>query len=329
MHKQTKSVTNIWRYIVLTLILLGFLLLPQIMSNRFYLRLATEMLTYGLLAMSLDVLLGFTGLLSFMHATYMGISAYTVAIYLTYVDPGASMWVIFPLGVGVTVLLALIVGWLQVRTGGFAFALLTVAFGMMFFTVVWKMRSITNGDDGMFGLSRPAISIGPLVLGQMNNISTAYYFTLFVVAVSFILTRQIIRSPFGAVLESIRENPERAAFIGINVRKYKLLGWLLACGLAGVAGVLFTCLKGSVSPSMMDSGAGGMVLMMTLLGGVGTLWGGFVGAAVFIVLQDIISTMTENWMVFLGLAVVLLVLFLPKGLADLQVKLAQRINLQR
>lgn len=306
------------------LVLLVFLLLPLVLTNRFYQRLATEILIYGLLAMSLDVLLGFTGLLSFMHASYMGIAAYTVAIFLTYVDPHASIWITFPLGLGVTLILALIIGWLQVRTGGFAFALLTVAFGMMYYTVVWKMRTITGGDDGMCGLPRPDIGIGSLMIGNMNSNLTAYYFTLAVVVLCFLLTRRVIRSPFGAVLESIRENAERAAFIGINVRKYKLLGWLLACGLAGISGVLFTYLKGSISPTAMDSNAGGMVLMMTLLGGMGTLWGSFIGAAAFIFLQDVISTLTEDWMVFLGLAVVLLVLFLPKGLAGLALKLTKK-----
>ncbi len=326
MLKHVRTKNNTWSCAIQVLVLICFLLLPLITQNPFYLRIATEMLIYGLLAMSLDVLLGFIGLISFMHATYMGIGAYTVAIFLTHVDPGAPLWLTFFLGVSVTLLLAFLVGWLQVRTGGFAFALLTVAFGMMFFTIVWKMRSITNGDDGMFGLARPDIAIGPLVLGSMNNYVTAYLFTFCVIVACFVLTRRIMRSPFGSVLESIRENPERASFIGIDVRKYKLLGWLLACGLAGVAGVLFTYLKGSVSPSMMDATAGGVVLMMTLLGGAGTLWGAFIGAAVFIVLQDLISTITENWMVFLGLSVVLLVLFLPKGLVDLPMKLAQKFN---
>jgi branched-chain amino acid transport system permease protein len=326
MQRQNGATRDVKGIVIQVLVLMVFLLLPLVLTNRFFLRLATEMLIYGLLAMSLDVLLGFTGLLSFMHAAYMGIAAYTVAIFLTYVDPDASMWVTLPLGVGVTLFLALIIGWLQVRTGGFAFALLTVAFGMMYYTIIWKMRTITCGDDGLCGLPRPDIALGPLVIGNMNSNLTAYFFTLTVVLVCFLLTRRIIRSPFGAVLESIRENAERAAFIGINVRRYKLLGWLLACGLAGISGVLFTYLKGSVSPSVMDAGAGGTVLMMTLLGGMGTLWGSFVGAAVFIFLQDFISTMTEEWMVFLGLAVVLLVLFLPKGLAGLALKLSKKAN---
>ncbi|MCE5333716.1 MAG: branched-chain amino acid ABC transporter permease [Desulfobacteraceae bacterium] len=315
--------------VIQALVLLALVLLPFVLGNKFYLRLVTEIIIYGLLAMSLDVLLGFTGLLSFMHAAYMGIGAYTVAVFLSYVDPGASIWVTFPLGIAVTVVLAFAAGWLQVRTGGFAFALLTVAFGMMYYTLVWKARSITCGDDGLCGLPKPDISLGPIVLGNMNDSLTAYFFTLAVVAVCFFVTRRIMHSPFGAVLESIRENTERASFIGINVRNYKLMGWMLACTLAGISGVLFTYMKGSVSPTLMDARAGGIVLMMTLLGGMGTLWGAFIGAAAYIFLQDFISAMTENWMVFLGLAVILLTLFMPKGLADLPIRLGQRLTRQR
>ncbi len=310
-------------------VLLALVLLPLVLENRFYLRLVTEITIYGLLAMSLDVLLGFTGLLSFMHAAYMGIAAYSVALFLTYVDPTASIWLTFPLALAVTVAVAFAAGWLQVRTGGFAFALLTVAFGMLYYTVVWKARSLTCGDDGLCGLPKPDIAVGSLVLGNMNDSQTAYYFTLAVVAACFFLTRRIIRSPFGAVLESIRENPERASFIGINVRFYKLMGWVLACALAGISGILFTYLKGSVSPTLMDARAGGIVLMMTLLGGMGTLWGSFIGAAAYIFLQDFISGMTEDWMVFLGLAVILLTLFMPKGLADLPIRLGRRMIRQR
>jgi len=305
------------KYGIRLLFLLALILLPFVLPNRFYMRLATEILIYGLLAMSLDVLLGYTGLLSFMHAAYMGIAAYTIGISLTHFNLPPSLWLTLAIGVGVVMLIALPVGWLQVRTGGFAFALLTIAFGMMYYTIVWKARNITGGDDGMIGIPRPKIAIGDWVLGSMGNPLTIYFFTLFVVLVCFLLTRQIIRSPFGAVLESIRENEERASFIGINVRKFKLQGWMLACTLAGVSGGLFTFLKGSVSPTMMDPNAGGAVLMMTLLGGLGSLWGPFIGAGLFIFGQDYISTMTEHWMIFMGLAVMLLVLFMPKGIAGL------------
>lgn len=304
-----------WRLLPILLLFLVLFALPFVVANRFYLRLATEILIYGLLAMSLDVLLGYTGLLSFMHAAYMGIAAYTVGLYLKYVDPAASLWLLMLLGVGVTALIALPIGWLQVRTGGFAFALLTVAFGMMLYTIVWKARNVTGGDDGLIGIPSPDVSLAGLVFGSCRDPITVYFYTLMVVIACFSLTWRIMRSPFGAVLECIRENEERASFIGVHVHRYKLMGWMLACSLAGVSGVLFTFMKCSVSPTVMDAGAGGSVLMMTLLGGLGTLWGPFIGAGVFIFAQDYISTMTEHWMIFLGLMLILLVLFIPKGIA--------------
>ena len=314
--ERTNSKNNFFVMLVASFSLLSFfVVLPFILDNRFYLRLATEILIYGLLAMSLDVLLGYTGLLSFMHAVYMGIGAYTVGLFLKYLDPTSSVWVLLLLGIGITAAIALPIGWVQVRTGGFSFALLTIAFGMMLYTVVWKARNITGGDDGLIGIPTPNISLGRWVIGETSDPITVYFFTLFIVVLCFLITWRIIRSPLGAVLESIRENEERASFIGIHVHRYKLVGWMLACSIAGVCGVLFTLLKGSVSPTMMDANAGGAVLMMTLLGGLGTLWGPFIGAGVFIFAQDYISTMTEHWMIFLGLILILLVLFIPKGIA--------------
>lgn len=292
-----------------------FVALPFILGNRFYLRLATEILIYGLAAMSLDVLLGYTGLLSFVHVAYMGIGAYTVGLFLKFVDPGASLWLVLFLGIAVTAIIALPIGWIQVRTGGFAFALLTVAFGMMLYTVVWKARDITGGDDGLIGIPSLDIHMGLFSLGNTRDPETIYYFTLIVVLLCFFLSRRIMKSPFGAVLECIRENEERASFIGVHVHRTKLWGWMLACTLAGVSGVLFTLVKCSVSPTVMDPISGGALLMMTLLGGIGTLWGPFIGAAIFIFSQDYISTMTEHWMIFLGLVLILLVLFIPKGIA--------------
>ena len=305
-------------------ILILLFLVPWILSNRFYLRLATEILIYGLLAMSLDVLLGYTGLLSFMHAVYMGIAAYTVGLYLKYVDPAASIWLLMFLGVGATVLIAFPIGWLQVRTGGFAFALLTIAFGMMLYTIVWKARNLTGGDDGLIGIPSPKVNLSSLVLADCKDPISVYFITLIVVILCFYLTRRIMRSPFGAVLESIRENEERASFVGIHVHRYKLWGWMLACALAGVSGVLLTIMKCSVSPTVMDPGAGGSVLMMALLGGLGTLWGPFLGAGVFIFAQDYLSTMTEHWMIFLGLFLIVLVLFIPKGIAGFQEALSPK-----
>lgn len=311
-----KKETHPLKIFCIVLILGGLTLFPFISDNRFYISLITEMMIYGLLAMSLDVLLGYTGLLSFMHNAYMGISAYIVALFLIHVSP-TSLWLACFAGILFTALVALPVGWVQVRTGGLAFALLTLAFGMMFHTIVWKWYAVTGGDDGLMGMPNPDISLFGWTLGNSGDPVTIYMFTLTIVVLCFFLTHRIINSPFGAVLEAIRENEGRAAFVGIHVRRYKLLGWMFACILASIAGALFILYKGYIGPSTMSAFAGAGVLMMVLLGGLGSLWGAFVGAAIFIYIQDYISTMTEHWEIFLGLVVILLVLFLPTGFVGL------------
>ena len=307
---------NPLKILMIVLLLFGIGAFPFISENRFYISLITEMMIYGLLAMSLDVLLGYTGALSFMHNAYMGISAYVVGLFLIHLSP-TSLWLACFTGIIFTSIVALPVGWVQVRTGGLAFALLTLAFGMMFHTIVWKWYDVTGGDDGLMGMPNPDIHLFGWNLGSSGNPVTIYLFTLVIVTICFFLTRRIINSPFGAVLEAIRENEDRASFIGINVRKYKLLGWMLACMLASIAGALFILYKGYIGPSTMSAFAGAGVLMMVLLGGMGSLWGAFVGAAIFIYIQDYISTMSEHWEIYLGLVVIFLVLFLPTGFVGL------------
>ena len=291
-------------------------LFPFVVTNRFYISLVNEMLIYGLLAISLDVLLGYTGLLSFMHNAYLGIGAYVVGLFLIHVSP-SSIWLAGLVGIVVTMLLALPVGWVQVRTGGLAFALLTLAFGMMFYTIVWKWYSVTGGDDGLTGVPQPDISLGGISLGSSGDPTTMYLFTLAIVVIAFLITWRIIHSPFGAVLEAIRENEDRASFVGINVRRYKLYGWMYACMLASVSGGLFILYRGYIGPSTMSAFAGAGVLMMVLLGGMGSLWGPVIGAGIFLFMQDYISTVTENWELFVGLVVILLVLFMPRGFVGL------------
>ncbi len=299
------------------LVVLGVALLPLVLPNRFYLRLVNEIMIYGLLAMSLDVLLGYTGLLSFMHNAYLGLGAYATGILLIHVFPH-SLWLAILGGVIFTVLVALPVGWVQVRTGGLAFALLTMAFGMMFFTVAWKWYDVTGGDDGLMGVPQPDISFLGVKIASVGDSMAIYYFTLVIVVLCFLFTWRVIHSPLGAVLEAIRENEERAAFVGYNVRRYKLIGWLLACGLAGLAGSVYILYKGYTGPGVMGAFEGAGVLMMVLLGGMGSLWGPFIGAAIFIFMQDYISTMTQDWEVFVGAMVVALVLFMPRGVAGLR-----------
>ncbi len=303
-------------WIILALIVVVLAVYPFVLTNRFYIRLVNEMLIYGLLAMSLDVLLGYTGLLSFMPNAYLGIGAYISGLFLIHAAP-EGLWLALLAGVVATGIIALPVGWVQVRTGGLAFALLTLAFGMMFYTVAWKWYGVTGGDDGLMGIPQPDISLAGFTLGSSGDPTAMYLLTLGIVLICFLLTRRIMGSPFGAVLEAIRENEERASFLGINVRRYKLLGWMLSCMLAGISGGLFILYKGYIGPTTMHAFAGAAVLMMVLLGGMGTLWGPIIGAGIFIFIQDYISTMTEHWELFVGLVVMLLVLFMPKGFAGL------------
>jgi branched-chain amino acid transport system permease protein len=300
------------KVVALVIVVLCLAVFPFAVKSRFYISLVNQMLIYGLLAMSMDVLLGYTGLLSFMHNAYLGIGAYLVGLFLLHVAP-SSLWLTLLVGMLGTGLLALPVGWVQVRTGGLAFALLTLAFGMMFFTVAWKWYSVTGGDDGLMGVPHPDIALFGWVIGNTANHVVMYLFSLALVVLCFLLTWRIVHSPFGAVLEAIRENEERASFVGINVHRFKLLGWMLACLLAGVSGALFILYRGYIGPTTMSAFAGAAVLMMVLLGGMGSLWGPFVGAGIFIFMQDYISTMTEHWEMFVGIVVILLVIFMPKG----------------
>ena len=308
--------THPMKIVALLIVVACLTLFPFVVTNRFYISLVNEMLIYGLLAMSLDVLLGYTGLLSFMHNAYLGLGAYVVGLFLIHVAP-SSLWLALLAGVVVTSVIALPVGWVQVRTGGLAFALLTLAFGMMFYTIVWKWYSLTGGDDGLMGVPHPDIQVVGITLGNSGNPTTMFLFSLCIVFICFLLTWRIIHSPFGAVLEAIRENEERASFVGINVRRYKLYGWMYACMLAGVSGGLFILYRGYIGPTTMSAFAGAGVLMMVLVGGMGSLWGPIVGAGIFIFMQDYISTMTEHWELFVGLVVIILVLFLPRGFIGL------------
>ncbi len=297
---------------IIVVLLVG--VLPWILPNRFYVRLVNEIIIYGLLAMSLDVLLGYTGLLSFMHNAYLGVGAYATGLLLIHVFP-ESAWPAILCGVLITVVISAPIGWVQVRTGGLAFALLTVAFGMMLYTVAWKWYSLTGGDDGLMGVPQPDVTLFGLKIVESSDSTGIYCFSWAITLILFLLVWRIIHSPLGAVLEAIRENEERASFIGINVRRYKLIGWMVACGLAGTAGSLYILYRGYTGPGVMGAFAGAGVLMMVLLGGMRSLWGPFIGAAVFIFMQDYLSTITEHWEFFVGAVVILLVLFMPGGLA--------------
>ena len=306
---------KIYKIIILAVVLIALISFPFISNSLFYIKLVTSMMIYGLLAMSLDFLLGYTGLLSFMHNAYLGISAYIVGIFLINIAPEA-LWLAILIGFLGTTIIAVPVGWIQVRTGGLAFALLTIAFGMMFYTLVWKLE-ITGGSDGLMGVPLPDLKIIGFDFGNLGDPRTMYLFSLAVLVICYIIAYRLVHSPFGAVLQAIRENEERASFIGYNVHRYKFYGWLISCGLASISGALFILYKGYIGPPTMTIFAGAGILMMVLLGGIRSLWGPIIGACIFIYIEDYISSLTVHWKTYVGLIVILLVLFLPRGIAGL------------
>jgi branched-chain amino acid transport system permease protein len=300
------------------LLLLVLIPLPFVLRSHFYLGLITDMLIFGLLAMSVDILIGYTGMVPFGHAAYFGLGAYGLGLFYVYIY-SSSLWLMLLVGIIVPAIISVPFGWLQVRLGGAAFALLSMAFSMVFYTVVWKWRGVTGGDDGLpLPLDqRPNISIGKWIVGNVGEFEVMYWLTLLVVFTCFFVMWKVIHSPFGSVLESIRENEERASFIGFNVRRYKLIAFIIASALAGAAGSLFALHRGHIVPELLHWSLSGESIIMVLLGGIGTLCGPFLGSIVFIFAKDLISTISEHWMVFIGLFVILIVYFMPGGLTGL------------
>jgi branched-chain amino acid transport system permease protein len=287
---------------------------PLISPGPFYTSFATEILIFGLWAVSLDLLIGYTGLVSFGHAGPFGVGAYAAALLMIHWSPHLLVGLIG--GTAVAAASALVVGYLSVRLPGIAFSMLTLAFAQMFFTIAFKWRSVTGGDDGLRGMPQPVLHLGPLTLDTGDR-AHLYWLTLFFLLGALVFLRRVVRSPFGAVLEAIRENEERARFIGYNTQHYKWVAYILAGTLAGLAGALFALLKGFLAPNVLHWSSSGQVLMMTILGGMGTLFGPLLGAAVYVVAQEMLSTYTEHWMLFLGTLFVIVVLFAPGGIVGL------------
>ena len=294
--------------------LMTLLLFPLFAPGPFWINLASEIFVLALWAVSLDLLIGYTGLISFGHAAYFGLGAYGAGLVMIHGVPNAAVGLIG--GTTVATVAATLVGWLSVRRPGVAFSMLTLASAQVFYTIVFKWRGLTGGDDGLRGIPRQPIPLGVITFDPTDR-AHLYWLTLMALVGTLLLVRRIVRSPFGAVLEAIRENEERAQFVGYETRSYKLRAFVLAGALAGLAGALFTLLRGFLAPGIMHWSASGQVLMMTILGGVGTLVGPILGTLVYVAAQDLISSYTEHWMFFFGALFVAVVLFLPGGIMGL------------
>lgn len=259
-----------------------------------YTALASEILIFALFAMAYDLVLGFAGMLSFGHAAFFGIGAYTTGIILIRVHPSVPAALLT--GVIMSSLGALFVGFFSIRRRGIYFTMVTLAFAQMFYFIAFKWTSLTGGDDGLQGVPRP--SLGPL---DLTSEITLYYFILFFVLLSIFLGVRVINSPFGKTLQALRENKDRAMSIGYNIDRFRLLVFIISGCFSGLAGGLYALLLNFVPLSSLYWTNSGEVVVMTIVGGMGTLFGPVLGALAIILLRDIISNFTQSWSLIMGL----------------------------
>jgi branched-chain amino acid transport system permease protein len=277
-----------------------------------YTALATRVLVLGLGAMSLNFLLGFTGVLSFGHAAYFGLGAYGAGLALKFVALSTPLALIS--GILLGGVCGLLLGLLIVRRRGVYFAMVTIAFGQVFYYIAFQWSSLTGGDDGLRGFSRQPLDFGLFKIDILSNDTAFYFFVLFCFAIAVGIMGFILRSPFGRTMIAIRENERRSRFLGIPVERHIWIAWTMSCFFMAFAGALYALVNNFADPRGLHYSQSGDFVIMAVMGGMRSFWGPLLGAAVFVTLQDYLSSVTVNWMSFLGLLFVLVVLFFPRGL---------------
>jgi len=277
-----------------------------------YTALGTRVLVLGLAAMSVNFLLGFTGVLSFGHAAYFGLGAYGAGLSLKFLASST------PLSLASGMLLGGIIGALLgaiiVRRRGVYFAMVTIAFGQVFYYIAFQWSSLTGGDDGLRGFTRQPLHLGLANIDILSNANAFYYFVLLCFALAAAVMGYILRSPFGRTMIAIRENERRARFLGIPVERHIWIAFTLSCFFMGFAGALYALVNNFADPRGLHYSQSGDFVMMAVMGGMRSFWGPILGAAVFVVIQDYISSVTVNWMSFVGMLFVGVVLLFPRGI---------------
>lgn len=284
------------------LVLVIFGALPLVVSS-YQMSIANEILIFALLAMSIDVLAGYAGRTSLGHGALFGISTYVV-IYWTSVY-GGSAWVGCLLGVVVATLVAAIFAAFAVRVSGVYFLLLTLALGMIVWGVCLRWTSITGGENGIRGVGRPDLIASPTAF---------YYATLAVVLLMTFLIWRFVRSPFGLTLRGIRDSESRMRSLGYGTSAHMFVAFTVTGFFAGVAGALYALFNNFVSPSTVQLSQSVEGLLMAIIGGIGTLFGSFIGAAAIIMLENFVSAYTARWQMVLGVMFIVTMIFAPQGI---------------
>jgi branched-chain amino acid transport system permease protein len=288
-------------------VLAAALALAPLALPPFFLQLLTEIAIVGLFATAFNLLMGFGGMVSFGHAAYFALGAYTAAVLVK--RAGVPMLLALPAAPVAAAVGALLFGFFIVRLSHTYFAMLSLAFAQIVFTVIFKWKSLTGGDDGMLDVWPPAL---------LKSAAAYYYFTLVVVALGLLALHAIVESPFGYALRCVRDNPRRARFIGIDVRRHQLAAFVVSGAFSGLAGALFAFYNGSVFPDFAYFTKSFEPLVVALLGGVQSFFGPLAGALGFKVLEWLVSRQWPvYWPLFLGTIVIVVIVVLPQGFVGL------------
>jgi len=294
-----------WRALLAFAALAAVPLLP--FMSKFYLLLAFDALLFGAVAMSLDLLMGYTGLVSFGHAAFFGLGAYASAILL---ERGVtSLWACLGFALVVVGLYALVVAYFSTARRGIYFALLTLIFAEVVFTF-FRYTQTFGGSDGIQGVAAPTLAPGFAIDTPLRN----YYLVVAFLLGAYVVCRVLVTSHFGRVLVAIRENEDRARFLGYNVQRYKMTVCLISALLTGLGGALYPGRSAFATPDLMLWTVSGELIIMIMIGGLGTLTGPILGGVFFVVLQEKVSSYVSWYFIVIGLVLIFIVLFMPKGL---------------
>lgn len=315
------------RNVIISLIALALALaLVPLGGDKYWTKLATRMMVFGIFAMSLDLLVGYTGLVSFGHAAFFGLAGYVLHLISPEDDAANLLWAL-PLCLGATAMAAAAIGALCVRTRGVYFIMVTLAFAQMLF-YLFHDSDLAGGSDGAFIYIKPVLTVGSWTLLDLGGRDALFYTCLVSMVVIYAALVMVLRSPFGKVIQGIKINERRMQAMGYNVYVYKLVSFVSAGTIAGYAGFLFASIDGFVSPELLGWQESGIALVIVILGGMGTLFGSILGAIALLGVEElfrdkaVFGVMANHWRILMGAFVIAVVLFFKNGLGGLLLRLA-------
>ena len=314
-----------WNLLLLGL-LIAVLILFGLFADRFTVYLTSRVMILSIFALGYNLLLGGTGLLSFGHGAFYAAGAYGLGLFSLHVNPHPLAGIV--VGVAFACLLAVVIGFFCVRHTEIYFAMLTLAFGMMVFSLIWNLRDITGGDDGLVGITRAPISLGIFSI-PINKPQYFYFLILVCLVLSIVLIYRIRRSPFGLVLSGIRENDKRVEFAGVSLKNFRLAAFTISGTFAGLAGTLGALLERNTDPYGAHWSHSAEPILVSLIGGIQTFSGPIVGSAIFIILREIIERFTQNWMLWFAIILLLIIMGFRGGVVGGLSRISAKIFVHR